>query len=161
RDEARASEERDGIHRASREREQDPARGMAQGEDRGRRVKGPHLEPPQHRSARTCGQSDCFDTICRFYRHMEWLNYHHLLLFTTVVREGSLVAAGRALRLSHTTLSAQIRALEVSLGTKLVERRGRRLLPTDMGRIVHRYGQEIFGLGSELLDVVHGRGGAS
>ena len=47
---------------------------------------------------------------------MEWLNYHHLLYFWTVAREGGLVPAGRVLRLSHPTLSAQIRALEARLG---------------------------------------------
>ena len=92
---------------------------------------------------------------------MEWLNFHHLMLFTTVVREGSLVAAGRVLRLSHTTLSAQIRALEHNLDAKLVERQGRRLVATEMGRTVYRYGEEIFGLGRELLDDVHGRKGTT
>lgn len=87
---------------------------------------------------------------------MEWLNFHHLLLFTTLVREGSLVAAGRRLRLSHSTLSAQIRAFEEALGTKLVEREGRRLVPTETGRMVVRYGEEIFGLGRELLESVRG-----
>ncbi len=87
---------------------------------------------------------------------MEWLNFHHLLLFTTLVREGTLVAAGRTLRLSHSTLSAQIRALEGALGTKLVERQGRRLVPTETGRMVVRYGEEIFGLSRELLESVRG-----
>jgi LysR family transcriptional regulator, transcriptional activator of nhaA len=87
---------------------------------------------------------------------MEWLNFHHLLLFTTLVREGSLVAAGRALGLSHSTLSSQIRAFEETLGAKLVAREGRRLVPTDTGRVVVRYGDEIFGLGHELLDSVRG-----
>jgi LysR family transcriptional activator of nhaA len=87
---------------------------------------------------------------------MEWLNFHHLLLFTTLVREGSLVAAGRALGLSHSTLSSQVHAFEEALGTKLLERDGRRLVPTDTGRVVVRYGEEIFGLGRELLDSVRG-----
>jgi LysR family transcriptional regulator, transcriptional activator of nhaA len=87
---------------------------------------------------------------------MEWLNFHHLLLFTTLVREGSLVAAGRALKLSHSTLSSQVHAFEAALGTKLLEREGRRLVPTDTGRVVVRYGEEIFGLGRELLDSVRG-----
>lgn len=90
---------------------------------------------------------------------MEWLNFHHLLLFTTLVREGSLVAAGKALRLSPSTLSAQIRAFEEALGAKLVERQGRRLVPTETGRMVVRYGEEIFGLGRELLDAVRGNTG--
>jgi LysR family transcriptional activator of nhaA len=88
---------------------------------------------------------------------MQWLNFHHLLLFTTLVREGSLVAAGRVLRLSHSTLSAQVHAFEESLGAKLVERQGRRLVPTETGRMVVRYGEEIFGLGRELLESVQGR----
>ncbi|MEN9579089.1 MAG: Bacterial regulatory helix-turn-helix protein lysR family, partial [Pseudomonadota bacterium] len=37
---------------------------------------------------------------------MDSLNYHHLRYFWTVAREGSLVAAGKLLRLSHPTLSA-------------------------------------------------------
>jgi LysR family transcriptional regulator, transcriptional activator of nhaA len=90
---------------------------------------------------------------------MEWLNYHHLLLFTTLVREGSLVAAGRALKLSHSTLSSQVHAFEEALGTKLLVREGRRLVPTDTGRVVVRYGEEIFGLGRELLDSVRGGSG--
>ena len=86
---------------------------------------------------------------CWYYRHMEWLNFHHLLLFTTLVREGSLVAAGKALGLSHSTLSSQVHAFEEALGAKLLEREGRRLVPTDTGRVVVRYGEEIFGLGRD------------
>jgi LysR family transcriptional activator of nhaA len=88
---------------------------------------------------------------------MEWLNYHHLLYFWTVAREGGLVPAGKALRLSHPTLSAQIRALEASLGEQLFSRSGRRLELTEMGRLVCRYADEIFGLGRELLDAVKDR----
>jgi len=34
---------------------------------------------------------------------MEWLNYHHLLYFWVVAKQGSIVAAGRELRLAHPT----------------------------------------------------------
>lgn len=88
---------------------------------------------------------------------MEWLNYHHLLYFWVVAREGGLVAAGKVLRLSHPTLSAQIRALEDRLGEKLFTKVGRRLVLTDVGRTVYRYADEIFSLGRELLDVLKGR----
>ena len=50
---------------------------------------------------------------------MEWVNYHHLLYFWVVAREGGLVPAGKVLRLSHPTLSAQIHALEHQLGELL------------------------------------------
>lgn len=88
---------------------------------------------------------------------MAWLNYHHLLYFWTVAREGTLVAAGKALRLSHPTLSAQVHALEDELGEKLFVRVGRRLVLTEMGRVVYRYAEEIFSLGRELVDTVGGR----
>lgn len=89
---------------------------------------------------------------------MEWLNYHHLLYFFLVAREGGLSPAARMLRLSHPTVSNQIHALEDALGEKLFTRVGRRLVLTEMGHVVYRYAEEIFGLGREMLDVVRGRG---
>ena len=38
---------------------------------------------------------------------MEWLNYHHLLYFWTVVRTGSVAAASEELRLAPPTISVQ------------------------------------------------------
>lgn len=88
---------------------------------------------------------------------MEWLNYHHLLYFWVVAREGGLVPAGRVLRLSHPTLSAQIHSLEDQLGEKLFTKVGRKLALTEMGRVVFRYADEIFTLGHEMVDTVRGR----
>jgi LysR family transcriptional regulator, transcriptional activator of nhaA len=88
---------------------------------------------------------------------MEWLNYHHLLYFWVVAREGGLVPAGKILRLSHSTLSAQIHALEDTLGEKLFAKAGRKLALTEMGTVVYRYAEEIFTLGREMVDTVKGR----
>lgn len=88
---------------------------------------------------------------------MEWLNYHHLHYFWAVAREGGLVAAAKALHVSHPTLSAQIHALEDHLGEKLFTKVGRKLALTEMGRMVYRYAEEIFTLGREMVDTVHGR----
>lgn len=88
---------------------------------------------------------------------MEWLNYHHLLYFWTIARTGSVSAAAAELRLAQPTLSGQLRVLEDQLGKKLFERSGRRLVLTDVGREVFRYADEIFALGRELMDTVHGR----
>lgn len=88
---------------------------------------------------------------------MEWLNYHHLLYFWTVAREGGLGPAGKMLRLSQSTLSGQIKRLEDALGQPLFERRGRKLEMTETGRVVYKYADEIFGLGRELLDTVRAR----
>lgn len=87
---------------------------------------------------------------------MEWLNYHHLLYFWVVAREGSLAAAGVELRLSPSAISGQIRALENSLGEKLFLKSGRRLMLSDAGRTVFRYADEIFTLGREMQETLKG-----
>ena len=46
---------------------------------------------------------------------MEWLNYHHLLYFWMVAKEGSVARASTKLRLAHPTVSAQVHALEGAL----------------------------------------------
>lgn len=88
---------------------------------------------------------------------MEWLNYHHLLYFWVVAREGSVTRASEQLYLSQPTISAQIRALEHSLGEKLFAKSGRHLVLTEIGRVVFRYAEEIFTLGRELTDTLKGR----
>lgn len=88
---------------------------------------------------------------------MEWLNYHHLLYFWTVAREGGLAPAGKVLRLSQSALSGQINSLQQALGHPLFERRGRKLEMTETGRVVYKYAEEIFGLGKEMMDAVRGR----
>lgn len=88
---------------------------------------------------------------------MEWLNYHHLLYFWVVAREGSISAATRKLNLTQPTISAQLRLLEESLGEKLFEKSGRSLVLTEAGRVALRYADEIFALGRELRDTLRDR----
>jgi LysR family transcriptional regulator, transcriptional activator of nhaA len=88
---------------------------------------------------------------------MEWLNYHHLLYFWVVAREGSIVRASEELHLAHPTISGQIHRLEEVLGTKLFARQGRRLVLTESGRLAFRYADEIFSLGREFVDALKGR----
>lgn len=86
-----------------------------------------------------------------------WLNYHHLLYFWTIVREGGVSAASRKLRLAQPTVSEQLKELESALGVRLFHRRAGRLVLTDNGSHVYRYADEIFSLGQELLDTLAGR----
>jgi len=88
---------------------------------------------------------------------MEWLNYHHLLYFWTVVREGGVSKAAAKLRLSQPTISAQVKMLEAALGERLLERQGRTLALTEPGRVVYRYADEIFTAGRELQETLKGR----
>src|SRR5205814_6768626 len=94
-----------------------------------------------------------------YHRGMEWLNYHHLLYFWAVAKEGSIARASEELRLAHPTISGQIHRLEDVLGEKLFERKGRDLVLTDAGRVAYRYANEIFSLGREFMDSVKGRAG--
>ena len=88
---------------------------------------------------------------------MDWLNYHHLLYFWTVARLGSVTKAAEELRLGPATVSAQVRRLEESMGEKLFQKSGRRLVLTEMGHVVYHYAEEIFSLGRELTDTMKGR----
>src|SRR5581483_11665605 len=87
---------------------------------------------------------------------MEWLNYHHLLYFWMVAKKGSIARACEELRLAQPTISGQLPALEESLGEKLFNRQGRRLVLTEVGQVVYGYAEEIFALGNELTDVLKG-----
>lgn len=88
---------------------------------------------------------------------MQWINYHHLLYFWMVAKEGSIAEAAKRLRISQPTISTQIRMLEQVLDVELFDRSGRRLVLTDAGRVALRYAESIFTLGREMVDVLHGR----
>jgi LysR family transcriptional regulator, transcriptional activator of nhaA len=85
------------------------------------------------------------------------LNYQHLLYFWSVVRTGSLTKACAELALSAPTISMQLRTLEERLGEKLLAKSGRNLVPTEVGRLVYSYADEIFGLGKDLMEALDHR----
>jgi LysR family transcriptional activator of nhaA len=88
---------------------------------------------------------------------VQQLNYHHLLYFYVVAREGSIARATTVLDLTQPTISGQLRTLEQALGEKLFERRGRNLVLTETGHVIYRYAEEIFSLGDELLRTLQGQ----
>lgn len=87
---------------------------------------------------------------------MDWLNYHHLLYFWMVAREGTILRAAEKLHIGQPAISTQLRSLEESLGQKLFQKSGRTLQLTETGRTVFRYADEIFSLGREMLDTLKG-----
>jgi LysR family transcriptional activator of nhaA len=88
---------------------------------------------------------------------MEWLNYHHLIYFWTVVREGGIAAASRSLKVGRPSISMQLKSLEAFIGSPLFTRRGRHLELTETGKLVHGYADDICQAGRELVDAVRGR----
>ncbi|MBT8336544.1 MAG: LysR family transcriptional regulator [Gemmatimonadetes bacterium] len=88
------------------------------------------------------------------------LNYHHLRYFWVVAREGTITRAADLLGVTQPTISAQISALEDSLGVRLFRRRGNRLVLTDTGRMVQEHASTIFRVGERIVDAVRtGDGG--
>ncbi len=79
-------------------------------------------------------------------------NYNHLYHFWVIAQEGSLLGASRRLGVRHSTLSAQMRTLEETLGMRLLIRRPRGMRLTPQAEVVRNYCDEIFRLGTELLD---------
>ena len=75
---------------------------------------------------------------------MSTLNLHHLRLFRAVARDGTLTGAARALNISQSAVSTQIKSLEAALGHDLFERRGRNLVLSEAGRIALDHADEVF-----------------
>lgn len=88
---------------------------------------------------------------------MQWLNYHHLHYFWTVCEEGSFTRAAEKLRLSQSTVSAQVAQLEETLGQKLMSRTTRGFELTEAGKAAHEYATAIFETGQELLNFMSHR----
>ncbi len=88
---------------------------------------------------------------------MRHLNYNHLQYFWVVAREGSIARAAEVLHLTPQTISGQLKLLDAAVGQPLFNRSGRRLVLSDMGRVVYEYAQEIFSVGAELAHVVRGQ----
>lgn len=88
---------------------------------------------------------------------MQWLNYHHLYYFWTIATEGSIAKAAEKLRLGQPTLSTQLKQLEDSVGRPLFERRNRKLILTEAGQTALKYANEIFRLGSEMVEAIQDR----
>ena len=78
------------------------------------------------------------------------LNYHHLRYFWVVAREGSVTRAAQRLGVAVQTISVQIAQLERSLGKVLLAPQGRRLVPTESGRLALTYADQIFQLGEHM-----------
>jgi DNA-binding transcriptional LysR family regulator len=67
----------------------------------------------------------------------------YIEIFCTVVELKSFSKAAQALHLTQPTISVHIKTLEDEFSTKLLDRLGRSILPTQDGEILYRYAKEI------------------
>ena len=82
------------------------------------------------------------------------LNFKHLRYFWAVAHSGNLTRAAEQLFVSQSALSVQIRKLEEWFGHDLFERKGKRLVLTEAGRIALDHADTIFGVGAELVSTL-------
>ena len=77
--------------------------------------------------------------------------------FYVVAREGSIVNASKILHLTPQTVSGQLSAFEDYLGAQLFDRKGKRLVINEMGKMALSYAEDIFSLGNELQNSLDSR----
>lgn len=85
---------------------------------------------------------------------MPSLNYNHLYYFQIIAKEGSIKNACKILHLTQPTLSDQLKSLEEFLGVKLFDRKNRRLILNQSGKLALSYANRIFSLGNEFQRVL-------
>jgi len=81
-------------------------------------------------------------------------NYRHLYYFWVVAKEGGVTRAAERLGLAVQTISTQLALLEKELGKSLLQPQGRRLVPTEAGRLALGYADQIFFLGEQMQDAL-------
>jgi DNA-binding transcriptional LysR family regulator len=82
------------------------------------------------------------------------MDTRQLAAFCEVVERKSFSNAAERLGVTQPAVSLQIRTLEKRLGTKLLDRSGRRVEPTEAGQRLYRSAQRILSLEEQLLHEV-------
>ena len=82
------------------------------------------------------------------------MDIHRLTIFCKVTELQSFTRAAEALGLTQPTVSEHIRALEESLGEKLVDRLGREILPTPAGKVLYKYAREMIQLRDKAVQAI-------
>lgn len=74
------------------------------------------------------------------------MNLHHLLVFHTVARTGSITASSKELHISQPALSRELRELESRVGITLFERLPRGMRLTHAGTVLAEYAKRLFAI---------------
>jgi len=86
------------------------------------------------------------------------VNLHHLRVFLTVAEHEHITRASEELVLSQPAVTKIIQHLEQETGLELIERRGRRIVLTQAGKILQGYARRLFALEREMegaLTILH------
>jgi DNA-binding transcriptional LysR family regulator len=89
------------------------------------------------------------------------MDTRQLAAFCEVVERRSFSLAAERLGVTQPAVSLQVRSLEQRLGTRLLDRSGRRVEPTEAGMRLYRGAQRLLALEEQLLEEVAGDGEGS
>lgn len=84
------------------------------------------------------------------------MDFRQLRYFVTIIEEGSLSRAAVALRIAQPALSLHVRKLEAELGSKLLLRSSRGVVPTESGVILARRAKTIIEQVSQTQEEIRG-----
>jgi DNA-binding transcriptional LysR family regulator len=84
------------------------------------------------------------------------MDTRQLAAFCTVVERKSFSQAAERLGVTQPAVSLQVRSLEKRLGTKLLDRSGRRVEPTEAGHRLYRAAQRMLAVEEQLLEELAG-----
>ncbi len=91
------------------------------------------------------------------------LDLRQLEIFCAVIEQGSFTRAAGVVHLSQAAVSERIAGLEKAVGARLLDRLGRRVTPTTVGRLLQRRAMELLdareGLRFELSELLGARRG--
>src|SRR5437588_3744942 len=82
------------------------------------------------------------------------MDTRQLAAFCEVVDRKSFSQAAERLGVTQPAVSLQVRSLEKRLGTKLLDRSGRRVEPTEAGLLLYRGAQRLLALEEEIVNEV-------
>lgn len=78
------------------------------------------------------------------------MTLRHLRIFTAVFRHSSITKASAALHLAQPSVSVAIKELEGYYGVQLFDRLGRRIVPTEEGKVFYGYASHILAAFDEM-----------
>lgn len=83
------------------------------------------------------------------------MNLNQLRALYCVVKTGTFARAAEELCVTEPAVYIQVRSLERDMGFTLLDRFGKELRPTEIGKLLYDYGEKIFSLVEEATFAVH------
>jgi len=87
------------------------------------------------------------------------MDLHQIEIFCTLIKLRSFSRAAEALYLTQPTVSGHIKNLETELGVLLLDRLGKRVIPTEEGEVLYRHGLKLLELRDQARHEIEGLAG--